>query len=39
MDTDFTQWTEIDCLTGRELGDRPDNVIDFPDQEVRRLPI
>lgn len=26
--TDFTQWVQIDCETGRETGD--DNIIDFP---------
>jgi hypothetical protein len=29
LETDFTQWVEIDCITGREVGDA-DNVIDFP---------
>lgn len=34
FDTDFTQWVEIDCLTGAEVSrDRSATVLDFPERE------
>ena len=31
LDTDFTSWTEIDCITGREIGRREAEILQFPE--------